>query len=438
MGMARFRGASVGVTTVAMTSLRNIASLVAAITILQLAQGLMGVYLPLAMSADSLKGAAIGFVGAMYSAGFMAGAWYGPTLLARVGHIRVFAAAAAMVTATTLGLGAANDAISWGLLRGVMGFSVAFVFVSVDSWMSISVSKDERGSIMGIYQVLTKAALTLGPFLAFGAIPGAMGPLMIAGALQALAIVPISLTSRAQPAPPIAAPLALREQFDVAPAAVTASFFAGFVNAGVMTLAPLYALEHFGAQQALTFQSAGFFGSLLLQYPVARLSDRMDRRVVIAGLSGMAALAALTLALFGGRLPFVGAAALFALWGAGALSFYGIAIAHMADRAEPGRIAQAASGLLFVWAAGSIAGPLLLGAAVEIGGREAMFWFAGLSGAALVGFMFWRRAERGPADGVRKDVVAPAVATSVAAVDLAYGGEDAKPPAPPEGAAPQS
>jgi len=422
-----------------MTSLRNIASLVTAITILQLAQGLMGVYLPLAMSADNLKGAAIGFVGAMYSAGFMAGAWYGPMMLARVGHIRVFAAAAAIVTTTTLCLAGANDAISWGILRGLMGFAVAFVFVSVDSWMSISVARDERGGVMGVYQVLTKAALTLGPFLAFGSIPGAAAPLMVAGALQALAIVPISLTSKAQPAPPSAQPLALREQYNVAPAAVTASFFAGFVNAGVMTLAPLYAMEHFGAAQATTFQAAAYSGSLILQWPAGKLSDRMDRRLVIAGLTGMAALSAFALALLGPQLNFALAAALFALWGAGALSFYGIAIAHMADRAEPGKIAQAASGLLFVWAAGSVAGPLMLGLAVEAAGRSAMFWFAGISGTALVAFMLWRRTERTQAESTRKEALAPATATSVAAADLAYGAEDdPAPPAPPPAAAPQT
>lgn len=423
-----------------MTSLRNVASLVTAITILQLAQGLINAYLPLAMSADRLGGFAIGFVGAAYSAGFMAGAWFGPTLLARVGHIRVFAAAAAMVTTCTLLLGAANDAISWGFLRGIMGFSVAFVFVSVDSWMSISVSREERGGVMGVYQVLTKAALTIGPFLAFGAIPGATVPLMIAGALQSLAIVPISLTSKAQPAPPMAQPLALLEQYETAPAAVTASFFAGFVNGGVMTLAPLYALEHFGPEWATTFYAAGFFGSLLLQWPAGKLSDSMDRRVVIAWLTGIAAIAAFALALLGPQLSFAGAAALFALWGAGALSFYGIAIAHMADRAEPGRIAQAASGLLFVWAAGSIAGPLMLGLAVQLAGRSAMFWFAGVSGAALVFFMLWRRHERETPESTIKEAMAPAVATSVAAADLAYGPEDEAPSAatPPSGAQPQT
>jgi MFS family permease len=423
-----------------MTSLRNVASLVTAITILQLAQGLINAYLPLAMSADRLQGAAIGFVGAMYSAGFMAGAWFGPTLLARVGHIRVFAAAAAMVTTCTLLLGSANDAISWGVLRGVMGFAVAFVFVSVDSWMSISVSRDERGGVMGVYQVLTKAALTLGPNFAFGAVPGALGPLMIAGALQAFAIVPMALTSKAQPAPPMAQPLALKEQYDVAPAAVTASFFAGFINGGVLALAPLYAAEHFGPATAPTFYSAGFFGSLILQWPAARLSDRMDRRIVIAGLTIFAALASFALAVFGPRLTFAGAAALFAVWGAGALSYYGIAVAHMADRAEPGRIAQAASGLLFVWAAGSIAGPLFLGLAVELGGQNAMFWFSGVSCAALAFFMLWRRAEREAPEFGMRDTVAPVAATSVAASDLAYGPEDeaATKPQQPPGVQPQT
>ncbi len=409
-----------------MHSLRSIASLIAAITILQAAQGLMGVYLPLAMHADGLKGAAIGFVGAMYSAGFMAGAWFGPTMLARVGHIRVFAASASIVSATTLALYASSDPIVWGILRCVMGAATALVFVAVDSWMSASVRREERGGAMGVYQVLTKAALTLGPFLAFGAPIESAGPLMLAGALQALAVVPITMTTQPQPDPPRAMPLALRNQFEVAPAAVTAAFFAGFINTGVMTLAPLYAEANYGAANAPAFQAAAWLGSLLLQWPAGRLRDRIDRRVVIAALAALAAVSALALALLGRVLPFPAAAFLFALWGAGGLSFYGIATAHMADRAEPGRIAQAASGLLFVWATGSIIGPLLLGVAVEATGRPAMFWFAGLCSAGLAAFMVHRRGEREPSEQTLKESVAPQQATSVAASELAYGDDEAE------------
>lgn len=406
-----------------MTSLRAIASLIAAIVILQAAQGLMGVQLPLAMHADGLKGGAIGFVGAMYSAGFMAGAWFGPTMLARVGHIRVFAASASIVSASTLLLFAASDPVSWGVLRGIMGGAIALVFVAVDSWMSAAVRREERGDAMGAYQVLTKAALVLGPFMAFGAEMGAAAPLMIAGALQALSVVPATLTTQAQPDPPRAQPLALREQFSVAPAAVTAAFFAGFINAGVMTLAPLYAEEFYGVSQAAVFMAAAWLGSLLLQWPAGKLSDRVDRRIVIGMLASLAAVSAIALAVFGRGLPFHVAAALFALWGAGGLSFYGIATAHMADRAEPGRMAQAASGLLFVWATGSIVGPLLLGFAVEAAGRPAMFWFAGISAAALAVFMIWRKRERAASVRTSSEAVAPPLATSVAASEMAYGEE---------------
>lgn len=408
-----------------MNSLRAVASLIAAIVILQAAQGLMGVQLPLAMHADGLKEAAIGFVGAMYSAGFMAGAWFGPTMLARVGHIRVFAASASIVSASTLMLFAASDPISWGVLRGIMGGAIALVFVAVDSWMSAAVTREERGGAMGVYQVLTKAALMIGPFLAFGMPMDAAAPLMIAGALQALAVTPVALTTQAQPEPPRAQPLAVREQFDVAPAAVTAAFFSGFINAGVMTLAPLYAQAFYGIGPAATFMAAAWFGSLVLQYPAGRLSDRVDRRMVIAALAALAAVSAIALAVVGQRLPFWAAAALFGLWGAGGLSFYGIATAHMADRAEPSRMAQAASGLLFVWATGSIVGPLVLGVVVQAGGRPAMFWFAGVCAAALTVFMLHRRGARGAsAAKTSTEAVAPPHATSIAASEMAYGDEE--------------
>lgn len=412
-------------------ALQNVAALIAAVTILQVGSGLLGVQLPLAMNADGLKGAAVGAVNAAYYVGFLAGAWFGPRMLARVGHIRVFAATAAMASATTLAVYAADDMISWALLRLISGGCIALLFAAVESWMGASVSKEERGGVIGIYMVCTKAALALGPFLSFGAAPIAPGPIMLAGALLALAVVPISLTTAAQPEAPSAQPLALRDQYRVAPAAVVACFGAGLMNAGVLSLAPLYAQANYGAASATAFQAAAWAGSLLLQWPAGKLSDRVDRRLVIAGLAGLSGLASLPLALLGPVLPFGVAAFLFAVWGAGALSFYGIAVAHMADRAEPGRIAQAASGLLFIWGAGAILGPLFLGVAVEAAGQGAMFWFSALCGLSLAGYMMMRRREREGPVQKEKEAFAPKQATSVAAAEMAYREEEAPKPTPP-------
>jgi MFS family permease len=242
---------------------------------------------------------------------------------------------------------------------------------------------------------------------------------MVAAALAALSMVPICFTAAEQPAPPKAQPLALVEQFALAPAAVIGCFGAGLVNGGVLALAPLYASQHYGAHAAAEFYSAAFTGSLLLQWPAGRVSDRVDRRLVIAGLAALAAGASFALALWSGLLTNLAAVALFFAWGAGALSFYGIAVAHMADRAEPGRLAQSAAGLLFVWAAGSVIGPVIMGPLVDWFDVAGMFWFAGAAALCVALAMFWRSSAReGP---VSKEEFSPQIGTSVAAGEIAYG-----------------
>ncbi|NWG54177.1 MAG: MFS transporter [Hydrogenophilaceae bacterium] len=406
-----------------MTSLRNVAALIAAVTILQAGQGLLGFLLPLAFALDQHTPAELGLVAAAYSAGFMIGAMGATAMLARVGHIRVFAACAAILSVSTLALHGAGEPWSWALARALAGVAVALMFAAVESWMSASVGRTERGSIMGVYLVATRAALALGPFLLFGLPIGAAEPWMIAAGLATLAIAPVCFTSAAQPPAPKAQPLALRAQFNTAPAAVIAAFGAGFINSGMLTLAPLYAAERFGQAAAATFYSAAWIGSLALQWPAGRLSDSLDRRVVIAMLTGLAALAALTLAIFRDATPLWLAALLYAAWGAGSLCFYGIAVAHMADRAEPGRLAQAASGVLFVWAAGSVIGPVVLGAAVDLLGGRGVFWFGAVSAAALTAAMFWRGAARAETPPAEKEAYAAKPETSVAAAEIAYGEE---------------
>lgn len=411
-----------------MASLRNVAALIAAIAILQISGGLLGVRLPLGFVVEGNSRTALGLVAACYSAGFMLGAAVATTLLSRVGHIRVYAACAAIFAAATLALHFVDGVWGWGLARMIAGVAVALLFAAVESWLASSILAKERGEVMSIYMVATKAALAFGPYLAFSAQPAAPEPWMIAAAIGALSMVPICFTSTEQPAPPKATPLALVEQFQTAPAAVIASFGAGLVNGGVLALAPLFAVEHFGAQRASEFYSAAWTGSLLLQWPAGRFSDRMDRRVVIAALNVLAAAAAFVLALFGAGLPVWAAILTFFIWGAGALSFYGIGVAHMADRAEQGKLAQSASGLLFVWAGGAIVGPLLLGPIVDLWGVGGMFWFAALAAAGLAIAMFWRSGARPPAEEAHKEEFAPYPASSVAAAEIVYG--DDQPPHP--------
>jgi MFS family permease len=405
-----------------MTSLlRNVAALIAAITILQLAGGLMGVRIPLAFTEAGHSRTALGLVAAAYSAGCMMGAMVATVLVARVGHIRVYAACAAIVAVATLALHFSDAVWAWGLARMVAGMAVALLFASVVSCVSFSIGQIARGVVMSVYMVLSKGALALGPFLVFGYAPISPEPWMIAAALAAVSMLPMCFTRTIQPDPPSAQPLALVEQFAIAPAAVIGCFGAGLVNGGVLALAPLYAAQNYGPQAATEFYAAAFIGSLVLQWPAGRLSDRIDRRVVIAALAALAALASFALAVWSGELLSWSAVLLFFVWGAGALSFYGIAVAHMADRAEPGKLAQSAAGLLFVWAGGSVICPLVMGPLVEWFDLPGMFLFSGGAALAVSAAMFWRRTTReGPTS---KEEYAPQMGTSVASGEIVYGEE---------------
>jgi MFS family permease len=412
-----------------MNAVRAVAALIVAMTILQLGQGLLAVFMPLAQRLDGLVGGEIGAIGAAYSAGFMLGAYSSPRMLSRVGHIRVFAACAAIGVAAMLSVQWADGVAAWVLARFVMGVAVAGMCAGVESWLNGALPKNERGNVIGIYMVCTKAALAVGPFLAGIGPPGAGDGLILAAAIMALAIVPVTFTAVSEPPPPKPEPISVRELIGIAPASVTAAFLAGVINAAALTFAPVYAASAFGPSYAAPFQASAMIGSLIIQWPAGRLSDRIDRRLVIAGLAGLAALAAAPLAFLEGEISFAVAAILFALFGAGALSYYGIAVAHMADRAAHGQIARAAAGLLFVWAGGSILGPMIVGVLADVFGLGAVFAFSGLGCAALAGLMLWRRQARAAPEPTTKEAFAPKQATSVAAAELAYGkGEEPKAP----------
>jgi MFS family permease len=404
-----------------MTQLRTVFVIFLAMGLLQLANGLLGTLIPLAMASDGLGPDAIGAVGAAYAAGFMAGAALAPLALARIGHIRVFASAGGIAAAVTLLVTAADGVWVWAPARLAAGMAVALMFAAGESWLNGSLSRDNRGGVIGFYMVVMRIALATGPFLAAGFAMDAPAPFMLAASAIALSLVPLCATQQAQPLAPSAAFFSVSKLFRTAPAAVLAAFAAGAINTGVLTLAPVWAAERLGAQHVAGFMAAAWVGSMLVQFPAGRLSDRVDRRLVIAVLTGTAALTAgLILWLdAGGRLTPMLATLLIGLWGAGGLSYYGIAAAHMADRTEPGEMARATAGLLFVWAAGSVIGPLAVGFLAETPlGLDAIWWMGGIGGAALVLAMIGRQLAR--AEALVKRVFHPKPETSVAAAEIVF------------------
>ncbi len=383
-----------------MADYRNVWALIAAAAFLQLGGGILGVVTPLGLEVLGVQPGLIGVIAACHAIGFMAGAYTASNAVILFGNIRVFSAAAAVCGASVLAMQLALDPWGWTVIRMVQGAAFAWMFASIESWLGATVSARSRGSVSGFYHLIAKCALVLGPFFVAGLAPIDFRPYLWCAIFLCLSLLPVCLTRRGEPPAPSSDPFTLRRLFDLAPAAVIAVFLAGVINSGTMALLPIYAgvalpdAAGGSTGAAALAAAAAWIGGLISQWPAGRISDMVDRRIVIAFMAGIAGAAALVLGLFPG-LPTTYILVALGVWGAGSLSFYGIGVAHAIDRAETNQISRVMSGLLFVWAVGSVVGPPLSGVAFRLPFTQGgLFLLAAILSGVLMFVMLLRRARR--------------------------------------------
>ncbi|WP_417497787.1 MFS transporter [Maricaulis sp.] len=400
---------------------RNIAAVVTALALLQAATGAISVVGPLTLIAQGASTLTIGAIASSYALGFMLGARLAPAEIRQIGHIRAFAAFAAVGSLAAGGLYISEHTAWWMLMQALIGLSVAGLFASGESWIAGAAPAERRGAVLGFYLVTSKLGFMIGPFLAAYTTPGSAAGFLLVSALFTASLIPVSATRRAEPPAPSAEPFGPVRLWQTAPSAVIAAFIAGVVNGAVMQLYALFITDlspESVAGMAAVFNAAMMAGTVLAQWPAGMISDHFDRRIVIAVLAAISGLAAGLLALFAMQLPLPLVFLLAALWGAGSLSFYGIAVAHAADRAEPGQAANMMSGILILWATGSMLGPSLAGGVMSLAGGGGLFLFAAAGLFVLAAAMLYRRAGVKQVADIDKGEFAPSTATSVSAADL--------------------
>nr|WP_238934602.1 MFS transporter [Maricaulis parjimensis] len=414
-------------------SYRNVAAVVAALALLQMAAGALSVVGPLSLISQGASSLKIGIIVAGYATGFLLGATLAPREIARIGHIRAIAGFAAATSIAVAALYLSSATAWWLVMQFIMGLCVASFLAAGESWVADSAPPERRGAILAFYLVSAKIGFIIGPFLVAGIEPGVAAGFLVVAALYTASLIPAAATNRAQPAPPTSESFGPRKVFQIAPSAIIAAFAAGMVNGPVMQL---YAVFVGGMETVSVTQTAALFnaflvgGSVLAQWPAGMLSDRMDRRVVIAGLALVAGVSALGLGLFSGVLPVMLIFAVAGLWGAGAQSYYGIAVAHAADRAPEGQATNMMSGILTMYGLGTMIGPVIAGVVMALIGPSGLFLYASIILFALFGAMLYRRGDKAPVNDADKSDFEPISATSVAVYDLTELASEEDPDAP--------
>ena len=396
----------------------SLGGVVGGIFLLQAGNSLFATFLALRMTLAHFGTAVIGLVVTGYPLGFLVGCLLAPSMVRAVGHIRTFAALAAVLSSAALCFALWVDPIYWAILRLLTGFAAAGLFMVGESWLNEKTPRQMRGKVFALYMISNMTAVSGSQLLLGVADPAGPTFYMICAGLFSACLIPIAMTRASAPAVPTVARLGIRALYRLSPLGVVGCIVTGLANTAVGGLGPVFA-SRLGADNAQvgTFMAFLLFGGMLLQWPIGRLSDRFDRRRVLIAVAAMESLAAFALAWFGtSSWPVL--LALVTLFGGLAYTLYPLSLSHANDYAESTQVVAVSSGLLLFWAAGSILGPTLAGTAMGFVGPTGLFYYVSAVTAALAGFGVWRMTRRPPKP---VDLQAPFVAqaqTSPAAAAL--------------------
>ena len=336
----------------------QIGALIIATSAIQLANGFFGTFISLRVAIESFDATMAGLVLSSYFVGFTLGAVRCGRIIERVGHIRAYAAFAGLVAAATAFMPLLVGPIPWMVLRAIVGFGCAGVFVTTESWLSVKAQPSDRGRVFAIYMVGTFLALAAGQLLIGRVEIETAAPFNAIVAMFALALVIVSTARVEPPQISVAAALPYGQLSRAAPVAVIGCILSGVITGAFYALVPAWMQgEDIARETIALFMLAAVLGGLAFQIPVGRLSDRFDRRVVLAALGLGFAIIAIAMVVLPGALPVVLPAA--ALLGGFMSTLYPVCVAHAHDRMPADRVVAVSGRLLLVSGFGSVLGPLV-------------------------------------------------------------------------------
>ncbi|MGB6604711.1 MAG: MFS transporter [Steroidobacteraceae bacterium] len=385
--------------------------------ILMLGAGLQSTLLGVRATIEAFPTPVTGIIMSCYYVGYLAGTRLAPQLLRRVGPVRVFATLAALASVAVLVHGCWVHPVPWALMRLLSGVCFAGIYVVAESWLNHRASSTNRGRLLALYMLVLYVGLGGAQFLLLLSSPQSATPFMLVSALISAAMVPIVASAQEIASPALPRRVRFRELYRNSPLGVVAVAVSGMISSIIFSMGPVYArLSGFGTRGVAEFMAVSIFAAVLTQYPVGRLSDRTDRRTVIATVCLLATVVAAAIEIFS-PLPQIVFLALAALFSGSALTLYSLSVSHVNDKLDPAQMVAASSALLLINGTSAAFGPVAAGALMAAFGTRAYFGVLAVLTGALTLFDLWRKLRRSP---VPEDQKGPFINTRelVAAVGM--------------------
>ncbi len=406
--------------------LRNSWALLLGITLLMLGNGMQGTLLGIRGGIEGISTLHMSVVMASYFLGFLFGSRVTPTMIRRVGHVRVFAALGSLISAVLLMYALAPNWIAWSAERVLIGFSFSGMYITAESWLNNASSNATRGKALSLYIIVQMIGIIGAQVLLNFGDPAGYTLFIIPSILVSVAFTPILLTVSQAPAFAETKALSFSRLYHTSPLGCVAMFLLGGVFSAQFGMASVWGTQAgLGVREISIFVAMIYVGGLVFQYPIGWLSDRIDRRKLILGLSVAGALVMAVGMLHPGFYVLLGVAAL-----SGAITnpLYSLLVAYVNDYLEGPDMAAASAGLIFINGLGAIGGPMMTGWMMQRIGPSGFFLFTVILFVLMAAYAAWRMTRRtAPKAGPFTALSPSASALTVgAAVEAAHEGETAR------------
>ncbi|MGK8232661.1 MFS transporter [Roseovarius sp. MS2] len=361
--------------------------------LLQVGNGMQGTLLGVRGALEGFSTYEMSVVMSSYFVGFLFGSRMAPDMIRRVGHVRVFAALGSMISAVLILYPTITEPWAWSIGRVLIGFCFSGVYVTAESWLNNSATNATRGKALSLYMIVQMIGIVSAQGLMVLADPSGYVLFVIPSVLVSLAFAPILLSVSPTPAFGTTKPLSLRQIMKISPLGCVGMLLTGGVFAAQFGMAAVYGAEAgLSVGQISAFVASFYVAAVVAQYPLGWLSDRMDRRKLIAAVSLGTGIGAVVGMLLGENFWFLMLAAFIV--GGTSNPLYSLLIAYTNDFLAHEDMAAAAGGMVFINGLGAIAGPLMVGWMMGVIGPGGYFLYIAILMFAMVAYAIYRMTQR--------------------------------------------
>jgi MFS family permease len=403
------------------SALRTIWPLMVAILLMSIGNGLQGSLIGVQAAVADFSSTTTGIIASGFSLGLFLSAVFTPNIVRSVGHIRVFAAYASVLSTAVLLIPVYVDPVWWFVMRTLIGFCAAGLAIVVETWLNEGSTNETRGTILSVYMIIFYTGAGLGSLALLIDDPSGFVRFIVVSAVMSLSLVPIALTRVS--APVLANPMriSISEIYAASPLAVVAAVANGLGQSAFFNLGAVFGVSHgLSLPYVSTMMAVAPMAVLVSQMPIGWLSDRYDRRALIIGLSILSAVLA-GIAMMMPATTELWLIAVVALFGGISMPLYSLAIAHANDQLSVDQMLAAGSKLVLLYSMGAIAGPSIAGGFMQQLGSVGFMLYMVLiyGGLALYAVYRMTQSEALPPSETGDLVPVAPVATAIAATAVA-------------------